>query len=232
MHQAHRSILKQPLIKYTLLIAALLFSPSARALILSQSQSTPQSDYQRAFMVHHNNTQTMLIQNSFHLPTSTKEASIGLLISLPEAPETATMRSTDANRLFSWLQLSTPRPAIHLGQLFFILLFLAAPLFFLVRSRQNRLKELKKQRRKLLFGCLAILLTGQILIPLLFQRNKRESDALRSRTSNPPEQITTFTDETALTQWIQANRLKIVRPRSQCTEKPTRPKAGHRGRTL
>ncbi len=135
----------------------------------------PEIPYQRALILHKDNTETLFLQSKYSLPETADEApkQIGWVVPLPAVPELATMDADDAHNIFIFLSLGT-QPNLTKIRIFLWLGFL---ILYLVITITIMFKQQKKQKNtkpatppsivRLIFYLLVILFITSLLMPTL-----------------------------------------------------------------
>ena len=91
--------------------------------------------YQRAFLIHYNNFETLILQSKYEYPQTVDVNSVGWVVPVPSVPELASSDADEANFFFLWTSISTSPNLIRIRMvlvLIFIFLFLASNLLLVI----------------------------------------------------------------------------------------------------
>lgn len=83
--------------------------------------------YQRAFLIHYNNFETLILQSKYEYPQTVDVNSVGWVVPVPSVPELASADADAANHFFLWTSISTSPHLIPIRMVLVLIFFL---LFF------------------------------------------------------------------------------------------------------
>ena len=81
--------------------------------------------YQRAFIIFHENSETLILQSKYELSQSAAVYSLGWVVPVPSVPEIASVDADIAKRFFFFSAWHAKPKAHHVSQYFYLILFLA-----------------------------------------------------------------------------------------------------------
>jgi len=91
--------------------------------------------YQRAFLLFHNDWETLILQSKYEIPETAETGNLGWVVPVPAVPELTSMNAPTTGYFFKELSFATQSQPLHLSAYFgvgAVVLFLGALAFLLV----------------------------------------------------------------------------------------------------